>query len=164
MGWSLGISIFNYACIHAKSIQLCPTLLTLWTVQAPLSMRFSRQYWNGFPYLPPGDLPDPGIKPGSPALAGRFFTLSHLGSPFSYTLSDLETEDLDFPGSIVDGSPPTSAGDTGSIPDPGRFHMSRSNQASVPELLTPYSGAHELQLLGLCAATAEVHVPRACAL
>ena len=35
------------------------------------------KYWNGFPCLPPGDLPDPGIKPTSlmsPALAGMFFT------------------------------------------------------------------------------------------
>ena len=42
-----------------------------WTVarQAPLSMGFSRQeYWSGLPFLSPGDLPDPGIEPGSPAL------------------------------------------------------------------------------------------------
>ena len=41
-----------------------------WTaaLQAPLSMRFSRQgYWSGLPF-PPGDLPNPGIKPWSPAL------------------------------------------------------------------------------------------------
>ena len=37
--------------------------------QAPLSMEFSRQeYWNGLLFPSPGDLPDPGIKPGSPAL------------------------------------------------------------------------------------------------
>ena len=36
---------------------------------APLSMEFSRQeYWSGLPCPPPGDLPDPGIEPGSPAL------------------------------------------------------------------------------------------------
>ena len=35
----------------------------------PVSMGFSRQeYWSGLPFLSPGDLPDPGIKPGSPAL------------------------------------------------------------------------------------------------
>ena len=43
-------------------------------------MRFSRQeYWSGLPRPPPGDLPDPGIKPtslGSLALAGGFFTIS----------------------------------------------------------------------------------------
>ena len=49
----------------------CPTLATSWTVarQAPLSMGFSRQeYWSGLPFPSPGDLPDPGIEPGSPAL------------------------------------------------------------------------------------------------
>ena len=45
--------------------------------QAPLSMGFSRQeHWSGLPFPSPGGLPDPGIKPGSPALAGRFFTPS----------------------------------------------------------------------------------------
>ena len=50
---------------------LCPTLATPWTVacQAPLSMGFSRQgYWSGLPFPSPGDLPDPGIEPRSPAL------------------------------------------------------------------------------------------------
>ena len=50
--------------------------MTPWTVtcQAPLSMGFSRQeYWNGLPFPSPGDLPDPGIEPEFPALAGRFF-------------------------------------------------------------------------------------------
>ena len=44
---------------------------TSWTVarQAPLSMGFSKQeYWSGLPFPSPGDLPDPGIKPQSPAL------------------------------------------------------------------------------------------------
>ena len=59
---------------------------TLWTIalQAPLSMGFSRQEsCSGFPFPPPEDLPDPGIEPRSPALAGGFFTtepLNHLGS------------------------------------------------------------------------------------
>ena len=42
-----------------------------WTVvyQAPQSMEFSRQeYWSGLPFLSPGDLPNPGIEPGSSAL------------------------------------------------------------------------------------------------
>ena len=50
---------------------------TPWTVahQAPLSMGFSRQeYWSGLPCPPPEDLPDLGIEPTSPALAGGFFT------------------------------------------------------------------------------------------
>ena len=58
------------------------SLVTPWTValQAPLSMGLSRhERWTGLPYLPPGDLLDPGIEPTSlmsPALAGRFFTTS----------------------------------------------------------------------------------------
>ena len=50
-----------------------------WTIahQAPLSMGFSRQeYWSGLPFPSPGDLPDPEMEPVSPALAGRFFTIS----------------------------------------------------------------------------------------
>ena len=61
--------------------------VTPWTValQAPLSMRFPRQeYWSGLPFPPPGNLPDPGIKPVSlvpPALAGGFFTTEPPGKP-----------------------------------------------------------------------------------
>ena len=50
---------------------------TPWTVahQAPLPMGFFRQeYWSGLPFPSPGDLPNPGIKPVFPALAGGFFT------------------------------------------------------------------------------------------
>ena len=53
---------------------------TPWTVacQAPLSMGFSRQEdWSGLPCPSPGDLPNPGIEPTSPAapaLQGGFFT------------------------------------------------------------------------------------------
>ena len=57
---------------------------TPWTVtcQAPLSMGFPRQeYWSGLPLPSPGDLPDPGIEPKSPALAGGFFTSEPPGKP-----------------------------------------------------------------------------------
>ena len=48
--------------------------------QAPLSMRFPRrEYWSGLPFPSPGDLPNPGIKPVSPTLAGGFFTTEPLG-------------------------------------------------------------------------------------
>ena len=56
----------------------------LWTVarQAPLSMEFfNQEYWSGLPFPTPGDLPDPGIKPGSPALAGGFLTTEPPGKP-----------------------------------------------------------------------------------
>ena len=60
--------------------QSCPTLAASWTVahQAPLSMGFSRQeYWSGLPFPSPGDLPNPGIKPTSPALQVDSLLLSH---------------------------------------------------------------------------------------
>ena len=63
----------------AKLLQLYLTLWDLWTIacQAPLSKGFSRQeYWDGLPCPPPGSLPNSGIKPRSPALAGGFFTTS----------------------------------------------------------------------------------------
>ena len=50
--------------------------------QAPLSMGFFRQeYWRGLSFPSPGDLPDPGVKPTSLALAGGFFTVVLPGKP-----------------------------------------------------------------------------------
>ena len=57
--------------MHGQLLPLYPTLWTLWIVScpAPLSMEFFQQeYWNCLPCPPPGDLPDPGITHGSPAL------------------------------------------------------------------------------------------------
>ena len=59
--------------------------MTLWTVahQAPLSMEVSRQeYWSGLPFSSPGDLPDPGIEPGSPALQGDSLLTEPPGKPW----------------------------------------------------------------------------------
>ena len=62
-------------------VQLCTTPQTA-ACQALLSMGFSRQeYWSGLPCPPPGDLPDPGIKPRSPALQADSLPLSHQGNP-----------------------------------------------------------------------------------
>ena len=55
-----------------------------WTVahQASLSMGFSRQeYWNGLPFPSPGDLPDPGMEPGSPALQAESLLTEPTGKP-----------------------------------------------------------------------------------
>ena len=66
---------------RAKLLSCVRLFATLWTVahQVPLSVEFSRQeYWNGLPFPPPEDLPDPGTEPVShtpPALAGGFFTI-----------------------------------------------------------------------------------------
>ena len=57
---------------------------TLWTVahQAPLYMGFSKQeYWSGLPFPSPGDLPDPGIEPRSPALQADALTSEPPGKP-----------------------------------------------------------------------------------
>ena len=67
---------------HFGRVRLC---VTLWTVahQAPLSIRFYRQeylQWGSF--CPPKDLPDPRIKPRSPALQADSLLLSHQGSPY----------------------------------------------------------------------------------
>ena len=70
--------------------QSCPTLVALVTVahQASISMEFSRQeYRSGLPFPSPGDLPDRGIKPMSPVLAGGFFTSKPSGK--AWTLSTL---------------------------------------------------------------------------
>ena len=58
-------------------VKSCPTLAIPWTVtrRAPISMALCTQtYWSGLPFPPPGDLPDSGIEPVSPALAGKFLT------------------------------------------------------------------------------------------
>ena len=83
------------ACMlsYFSCVQLC---VTQWTIacQVPLSMGFSRQeQWNGLPFPPPGDLPNPGIKPVSPI------------SP---------------PDSSVGKESTCNAGDTGLIPGLGR--------------------------------------------
>ena len=57
---------------------------TAWTVicQAPLSMGFPKQqYWSWLPFPTLVDVPDLGIKPESPALAGGFFTTEPPGKP-----------------------------------------------------------------------------------
>ena len=59
--------------------------------QVPVSMGFPRQkYWSGLPLSASGDLLDSGIRPTSPALAGRFFTIEPPGKPwccFAWVLS-----------------------------------------------------------------------------
>ena len=57
--------------VNVKSLNHVQLLATPWTIahQAPPSMGFSSQeYWSGLPFPSPGDLPNPGIEPGSPAL------------------------------------------------------------------------------------------------
>ena len=67
-----------------KSLSCVLLFATPWTVayQASLSMGFSRQeYWSGLLFPSPGDLPDPGIKPGSPTLEADASTSEPPGKP-----------------------------------------------------------------------------------
>ena len=83
-----------------KSLSRVQLLVTPWIVarQTPLSMEFSRQeYWRGFPFPTPGDLPDPGIEPASPlasALAGGLFTTVLPGSP-SFSIKKQKIWEID---------------------------------------------------------------------
>ena len=64
--------------------KLCLTFATPWTVacQVPLSMGFPRQeHWSKVPFSSPGDLPDPGIKPRSPALQADSLPTEPPGKP-----------------------------------------------------------------------------------
>ena len=70
--------------VKVKSLSRVRLFVTPWTVacQAPPSMRFSRQeYWSGLPFPSPGDLPNPGIKPMSPALQADALTSEPPGKP-----------------------------------------------------------------------------------
>ena len=76
------LGLFHLPLIPTRPIAMLSHLshvrvfATPWTValQAPLSVGFSRQeYWSGLPWPPPEDLPNGGMEPQSPALAGRFF-------------------------------------------------------------------------------------------
>ena len=77
-------SASDLLCGGGLVAKLCLILVAPWTVasQAPLSMGFPRQeYWSALPFPPPGDLPDPGIKPVSSALPGGFFATEPPGKP-----------------------------------------------------------------------------------
>ena len=69
---------------ESEVAQWCPTLHDPWTAayQASQSMGFSRQeYWSGVPFPSPGDLPDLGIEPRSPALQADALPSASPGKP-----------------------------------------------------------------------------------
>ena len=72
--------------VKVKSLSCARLLVTPWTAayQAPSSMGFSRQeYWSGLPLPSPGDLPNPGIKPRSPAFQAGALTSKPWGKLFT---------------------------------------------------------------------------------
>ena len=86
-----------FSGLVAKS---CLTLANPWTVayQTPLSMGFSRQeYWSGLPFTSPGDLPNPGIEPRTPALEADSQQLSYKGRPMQHYLDIKKDEIMPFP-------------------------------------------------------------------
>ena len=67
--------------------------VTQWTIarQAPLSMGFSKEeYWSGLPFPSPGDLPNPEIEPGSPALQADSLPSELPGKPEGLLQRDRE--------------------------------------------------------------------------
>ena len=70
--------------VKVKLLSRVRLFATPWTVahQAPQSVGFSRQeYWNRLPFPSPGDLPNPGIEPRSPALQADTLTSEPPGKP-----------------------------------------------------------------------------------
>ena len=81
--------IFVYICAN-QSLNCVQLFVTPWTVAhpAPLSLGFP-EYWSGLPFPTPGDLPNPGTEPLSPALAGGFFTTEPSGKPCVYVYTHI---------------------------------------------------------------------------
>ena len=136
--------------------------MTPWTIthQAPLSMGFSRQeYWSGLSFPLPGDLPHPGIKPGSPALQADFFFFffNHLSHQGSHPPTPSQMELL--LKAVQEGTSPVvqwlrlhapKAGGLSSIPDQGtRFHML---QPKIPYAVTEIDQRCRVPQLSLGAA------------
>ena len=86
ISWSLKFQEIGYHNSESESevAQSCPTLCDPMDCSLPgFSVHgiFQQEYWSGLPFPSPGDLPDPGIKLASLALAGRFFTAEPPGKP-----------------------------------------------------------------------------------
>jgi len=114
-------------------------------------MGFPKQeYWGGSPFPPPGDLPNPGIKITSPALAGRFFTTESLqsssvaqlcltlrnpmdcstpGLPVHYQLPEFTQTHVHRVGDAIQPSHPLST------PSPPDFNRSQRKPRDKPMIL-----------------------------
>ena len=91
--------------MKVKLLSRVQLFATPWTVahQAPLSMGFSRQeYWSGLLFPSPGDLPKPGIEPGSPALQVDILTSEPPGKPqIAYSCMQNQPTNIYFGGPMV---------------------------------------------------------------
>ena len=96
---SLPIPISLSFSKKVKSLSCVWLFVTPWTVasQGPLSMGFSRQeYWSGLPFPSPGDLPNPGIEPGSPSLQADALPSEPPGKPSKVRIAKLSCNDKKF--------------------------------------------------------------------
>ena len=124
----VNLSISDF--VHAQSLSHVCFFPTLWTIacQAPLSMEFFRQEnWSGLPFLPAGDLRNPGIEPtslASPALAGKFSTTASPGKPTGQLYFNEKNYFRTF---LVVQWLSATAGDMGSTYVLGRFHTAWGN-------------------------------------
>ena len=87
-------------CLCGQSLCHVRLFETPWTIdlQAALSMAFPRQeYWSGLPLPSPRDLPDPGIKPTSPALVDELFLTEPSGKPRFWILCKKEKQTSSLP-------------------------------------------------------------------
>ena len=80
-----GFDFHSRVCVCDLVTKSCLTLVTPWTAtcQPPLFMGFFRQeYWSGLPFPFPGDLPIPGMEPGSPVSQADSLPTELRGKPF----------------------------------------------------------------------------------
>ena len=134
----LSILVDRGPCMRAQS---CPILCDPVDRSLPgsPSMAFSRQeYWSELPYPPPGDLPDPGIGPRSPALAADFFPTELPGKPWieACMISQI------FPGLELPGGIPARAQRTGPGPDKHHLPTRPSRVLQAPPGLCVPAGSH----------------------
>ena len=92
MPTDLEFTVWKTLCVYAQPLSCVWLFVTSCAVQPTKAMGFPRQeYWSGLPFPPPGDLPNPGIKPtysAAPALASKFFTTEPPGKPPKNTTLD----------------------------------------------------------------------------
>ena len=103
---SSAASVLRWTRVRMRSSSVVPHSATPRTLahQAPLSMGFPRQeYQSGSPCPRPGDLPNPGMEPTSPALSGGFFTSEPPGKPLFWTYPVLS-----WSGVLLTALPPIS--------------------------------------------------------
>ena len=131
MGFQISLDQFIQLSL-VKSRSRVQLFATLWTVvyQALPSMRFSRQeYWSWLPFPSPGNLPNPGTEPGSPAwqadskVWATSGSLSHLSLSIHASIHPFTRQVLH----ISDGKESAcTAGDPGSVPGLGRYPGERN--------------------------------------